>query len=559
MKKFTEQELQEYLLQQFPKENERCEWKEFKNLKHSIASQAGEDVISYVSAISNMKGGHLVLGVKDTTLEIVGIQDFHTYNPENIKIRLINDCPNLVSEGLLVEEFQTLESSKWIWVIHIPKHPFRQPVYAHKKAWQRLGDSLVELTQARKEAILYEVKPTDDWSAVILPEATIEDLDVQALKKARFEFQKRNPKYAPELDQWDDVKFLDKARLTIKGKITRACMMLLGKEEEEHFLNSTVKIRWTLRTLDNQDKDFEVFSIPLILAVDEVFTKIRNLKYRYLRPGTLFPDEVLRYAPFTIRELLNNAIAHQDYTKGARINVVEFEDDHLVFSNYGAFLPKSVEEVVLSDSPEEVYRNPYLVEAMKNLDMIETQGGGIRKIFNFQRKRFFPMPDYDLSDGKVKVTILGKVLDEEFANILVQNPDLSLEEIIAMDKVQKKMPLTNEEYNYLKKKQFISGRKPNIYLSEKVIAPINNENLRQEYIRNRGFDDQYCKDLILEYLAKWGKANRRQIENLIWDKLSDVLSEDRKKNKVGNLLSALRIQGKIKSVGFGTWEPVKPE
>jgi len=97
----------------------------------------------------------------------------------------------------------------------------------------------------------------------------------------------------------------------------------------------------------------------------------------------------------------------------------------LIFSNYGSFLPKSVEDVVLKDSPEELYRNPFLVEAMKNLDMIETQGGGLRKIFNFQRQRFFPMPDFDFSDNKVKVIITGKVIDDEFANTLSQNPDIT--------------------------------------------------------------------------------------------------------------------------------------
>jgi ATP-dependent DNA helicase RecG len=93
------------------------------------------------------------------------------------------------------------------------------------------------------------------------------------------------------------------------------------------------------KTLDNQDKDFEIFSIPLLLSIDEVFKKIRNLKYRYLRDGTLFP---MRYCGMNhiLSESLNNAIAHQDYSKGARINVVEFEDDHLVFSNYGSFFAK---------------------------------------------------------------------------------------------------------------------------------------------------------------------------------------------------------------------------
>ncbi len=549
----TEQELNKYLKDNFPQENERCEWKEFKSLKHSIAGKEGDDVISYVSAIANMKGGHLVIGVEDSTLNIVGIQDFHTYTISNLKLKILTDCPNLSSEGFEIQEYNTSDTNKTVWVFHIPKHPYRLPVYAHKKLWQRINDSLVEITQARLDAILSEVRPTEDWSAVIIPEAGIVDLDETAIKKARTEFKKRNPKYNEEADAWDDAKFLDKAKLTIKGKITRTALILLGKDEAEHFLGSFVKIRWNLKTLDNQDKDFEIFSIPLILTIDEVYAKIRNLKYRYLREGTLFPDEVLRYDPFNIREPLNNAIAHQDYSKAARINVVEFEDDHLVFSNYGSFLPKSVEAVVLKDTPEEVYRNPFLVEAMKNLDMIETQGGGIRKIFNYQRQRFFPMPDYDFSDGKVKVTITGKILDEDFARILVKNPSLSLEDIILLDKVQKKKSITDEEYRHLKKLGFLEGRKSNCYLSFKVIQPINNEELRAEYIANRSFDDAHFKDMILEYLKKFGKTKRSTIDNLVIPKLSAALTAEQKKNKVTNFLSALRIEGKIKSEPGYCW------
>ncbi len=550
----TEQELQYYLQQNFPQENEKCEWKEFKNLKHSVSGKVSEDIISYISAIANMKGGHLLAGVEDGTLNIVGIQEFHNYNPINIKLKILSDCPNLSSEGFEIEELRTSDSNKKVWVFHIPRHQFRLPVYAHKKAWQRVNDSLVEMNQARLGAILTEVRPTEDWTAEFISEATIDDLDKQAITKARFEFKKRNPKYREDVDKWDDTRFLDKAKLTIKGKITRTALILLGKDESEHFLGSFVKIRWNLKTLENQDKDFEIFSIPLLLAVDEVYKKIRNLKYRYLRDGTLFPDEVLRYEPFNIREPLNNAIAHQDYTKGARINAVEFEDDHLVFSNYGSFLPKSVEDVVLKDSPEEVYRNPFLVEAMKNLDMIETQGGGIKKIFNFQRQRFFPMPDYDFSDGKVKVTITGKILNEDFARILVKNPSLNLEEIILLDKVQKLKLVTDDELKYLRKLKLIEGRRPNIFLSAEVIKPTKNEDLKAEYIANLSFNDAHFKEMILEYLKKFGEAKRYAIDNLIIPKLSAALSDKQKKSKVGNMLSALRMEGKIQTIGFGTWK-----
>lgn len=552
----TEKELQNYLIINFTIENEKCEWKEFKSLKNSVAGKEGDDIVSYISAIANMQGGHLVIGVKDETLEIIGIQDFAGYSINDIRYRINGNCTNLDIENFSVEEFKTSDTNRTIWIFKIPKHLFRLPVYAHKKTWQRIDDNLVAMTKSRLDAILTEIKINEDWSKEIIDEASIDDLDTEAIKKAKIEFIKRNPKYTDEIGKWSNVDFLNKAKITIKGKITRTALILLGKEESEHYLNSTVKIRWNLKSLDNQDKDYEIFSIPFLLNIDEVYKKIRNLKYRYLREGTLFPDEVLRYEPFIIRESLNNAIAHQDYTKGARINVVEFEDDHLVFSNYGSFLPKSVEEVVLNDTPEEVYRNPFLVEAMKNLDMIETQGGGIKKMFNFQRQRFFPLPDFDFDDNKVKVTIIGKILDENFARILIKNSELRLEEIILLDKVQKKKEITESEFKHLKKCKYIEGRKPNIYLSHDIVISVNNEELKREYLENRSFDDSHFKEMILEYLRKWGKCKRDKIDNLIIPKLSTALSEEKKKNKVTNYLSALRMEGKIINTPGYFWEIV---
>lgn len=550
----TEKELHDFLKTNYPIENEKCEWKEFKSLKSAVSGRTGDDVISYVSAIANMQGGSLVIGIQDQTHAIIGIQEFAEYTIENIRYRVIGNCPNLNADLFKVEQFISSDTNKAVWVFHIPKHQFRLPVYAHKKTWQRIDDNLVEMTKARLDAILEQVQVNEDWSKGIIPEASLEDLDSEAMKKARVEFKKRNPKYSDEVDNWNDLDFLNKAKLTIKGKITRTALILLGKDESEHYLGSSVKIRWNLKTIDNQDKDFEIFSIPFILSVDEVYKKIRNLKYRYLRDGTLFPDEVLRYEPFIIRESLNNAIAHQDYSKGARINVVEFEDDHLVFSNYGSFLPKSVEDVVLNDTPEEVYRNPFLVEAMKNLDMIETQGGGIRKIFNFQKQRFFPLPDYNFEDNKVKVTITGKILDENFAKILIKNLNLGLDEIILLDKVQKHKEISENEFKHLKKLKCVEGRRPNIYLSYKIIESTNDEDLKVEYLANRSFDDSHFKDMILEYLRKFGKTKRDKIENLIIPKLSAILTEEKKKKKVANFLFSLGKEGKIKCTPGYYWE-----
>lgn len=543
----TEQEIREYIGVRFPEENESCEWKEYKNLQNSLCGHEADDVVSYVSAIANMNGGSLIIGVEDRTFQVIGIQNLGSYNVESAKARIAEKCRNLPLEDFDIMELKADDTAKIVWVLTIPKHHAKLPVYAHNKAWQRTGDSLVEMRSDRLQAILSEIEVTDDWSAVIVEDATIDDLDAEAIEKARKEFVKRNPLKKEEVQTWDDAKFLDKAKLTIRGKITRATLVLLGKEDSEHLLSPYVaKIRWSLRAVGEPlNKDYDVFSIPLLLSVDRLYNKVRNVKYRLVRPNTLFPDEMLRYDMFNIREPLNNAIAHQDYTKCARIDVVEYEDDHLIFQNHGHFLPKSIEEVVENDCPESIYRNRFLVEAMRNLNMIETEGGGIRKMFLKQSIRFFPLPEYDLSDGKVKLTIEGKVKDENFAKILSANPDLSLNDIMLLDKVQKGISIGDSQAKYLRKCKFIEGRKPKYYLSYEVVAASKNSDLKSQYVKNKSFDDDYFRKLILNYLERFGTASRKDIDILLKDKLSAVLSDEQKKNKIDNLMRQLRTSGKI--------------
>jgi ATP-dependent DNA helicase RecG len=260
------------------------------------------------------------------------------------------------------------------------------------------------------------------------------------------------------------------------------------------------------------------------------------LKYRYIKDGTLFPEEVDQYDPFNIKEALSNCIAHQDYTMAGRINVIESEDAQLIFSNMGEFLPGSIESVIESDEPPTYYRNSCLAMAMVNLNMIDTVGSGIKRMFRLQRERFFPMPDYDFTEGKVKTMLTGKVLDIDFARTLARNPALSLEEIIVLDKVQKKKELSDDEIKHVKEKGLIEGRKPNFHFSLGIAEKANQ---KAEYIKNRGFKDQHYKDLILEFIDKYGSASKDDIDKLILDILPSVLDEEQKGNKVRNLVYAM--------------------
>lgn len=390
---------------------------------------------------------------------------------------------------------------------------------------------LNKIEQIRQQTI------RDDWSAQICERASLNDLDSAAVRFARKQYSKKHPLQAEEIGQWDDITFLNKAKVCISGNITHTALVLLGREESTHFLSPAIShIAWVLKDSHGIEKDYEHFGPPLILAVDRVFAKIRNLTYRYMPNASLFPVEVTQYDSWVIRETLYNAIAHQDYINAARINVVE-EPESLLVTNLGHFIPGSVEEVIRRDAPPGHYRNFFLSQAMVNLNMIDTIGSGIRRMFLKQRQRFFPMPDYDLSEPeRVKVRLFGKVLDENYTRLLIEKADLSLLDVMALDKVQKGSPISKEKHRRLKKSRLIEGRYPNLFLSSRVAAATGEE---VRHIRYRGFDQKYYKDFILELVREHGPISREKIDNLLMDKLPEVLTEKQKKTKIHNLLSIL--------------------
>jgi len=293
-------------------------------------------------------------------------------------------------------------------------------------------------------------------------------------------------------------------------------------------------------------EDYEHFSAPLVLAVDKLFSRIRNLKYRYMADSTLFPEEVNKYDTWVIREALHNCIAHQDYQLGARVVVVEFPD-RLVFSNKGEFIPGDVERVISRDAPEPYYRNRFLAQAMVSLNMIDTVGSGIKKMYITQRRRFFPMPDYRIEPDGVMVTIYGRIVDERFSKLLAADPELLLHDVILLDKVQKGYQLSDDEIKALRDKKLIEGRKPNLFVSAKVVSATGQ---KAAYTKQKALDQQYYLDMILKLIEQHGEVGRADIDELLWKMLPEFLNDKQRKIKINNLLSELSVrQGNIHNIG----------
>ena len=521
-----------------PAENEVVEFKRAESGKNF------DDIAQYFSALcneANLKGvsnAWLVFGVNNKR-EITGTN----FRPNRASLESLKHeiATTMTCRLTFVEIYEVFRDGKRVVIMEIPAAPRGMPIAFKGHFYGRDGESLGPLNPVEYERIKSQ-STIEDWSAVVIPDASIDDLDTDAIIQARLNFISKFPDKTAEAETWDDAKFLDKAKLTIKGQLTRTALLLLGKEESEHFLQpADPKIRWLLKDANGNDRDYALFNMPLLLAVDKVFAKIRNLKYRYMRGETLFPEEIDQYDDLSIREAINNCIAHQDYSLAGRINVVE-RDESLSFTNLGSFVPGDVQRVVIEDAPEEYYRNRFLATAMFNLKMVDTAGGGIRKMFLAQRRRFFPMPDYDLSKDRVAVTLIGKVLDLNYARMLASDGSLTLEEIMLLDRVQKQLPLQDHEAKRLRERNLIEGRKPNYFIA-KTLAQQTGQ--KAEYSKNSAFEKQYYLDFICKAIDEHSEMSRGDIDRLIWDILPAWMDESKKSNRIENLLRELRKNGAI--------------
>jgi ATP-dependent DNA helicase RecG len=524
------------LLDRLCAEPRETEWLEFKANRYEPQA-LGE----YLSALANsacLQGrprGYLAFGIEDGSHAVVGT----TFDPQAEKGKGEQLLPLWLSLGLRpnvgfeIHPF-TYQGER---VVLFEVHPaFDRPVEFYGTAYVRDGTSKTELSKYPEKARTIWNRRVD-WSAQVCEQASLNDLEPQAIVKARREFATKFPAQAAAAAGWDDATFLNKAKLTIRGGVTHAALLLLGKPEASTLLAPAVaRISWLLKNERNEDLDYEHFGPPFLLNVDKVLARIRNLTVRELPGGTLFPVELTQYDPWVIREALHNCIAHQDYGLRGRVQVVETPDT-LLLTNVGGFLPGRVETVIEQDAPLEIYRNPFLAEAMVNLNMIDTQGGGIKRMFMKQRERFFPMPDYDLSQPeRVMVKLRGRILDERYTRVLMSQSSLELGLIMLLDKVQKGARISADESRRLKAAKLVEGRYPNLMVAGPLAALAGQKAL---HIRNRGLDSRYYRDMIVELVREHQPVSREDIDRLLLDKLPEVLSDEQKLSKVHNLISSL--------------------
>lgn len=519
---------------------------EVVEFKRALTNYDVDELGKYFSALSNEANlrqrefAWLIMGVWDKKHIIEGTS---WKDGEMALNKLKQDMSQHTTDSLIFREIVPIYiEGKRVLMFKIPASPRNIVMHWKGIAYARDGESLKPLNQTKRDEIRFQ-DPTPDWSAELVESATIDDLYDLALAKARVMFKRVHASNIPaeEVDGWTVEEFLTHSNVMRDGKLTRAALILLGKPTSLSLLHpAIVRITWTREDKDTIVEDYEHFSIPLILTVDNVLAKINNTTMRELPGGTLFPDTMKQYDDYTIRETLHNAIAHQDYRMQERITFVE-RPDSIYCSNGGSFIPGTVEDAIEHAGPQRHYRNDCLCQGMVNFNMIDTVGRGIKKMFTEQRKRFFPMPDYDIDPEKqmVGVTIYGKMLNENYTALLKSSTELSLRDCILLDAVQKHRPLTNEAKNYLKAHKLIEGRNPN-YTISLAIAKLTKQ--VPEYTKNKGLHKSKLMNMIVQYVqnSETEGAKLSGIQAYVKEAMSRTLSDSKQKRSLAHILEELK-------------------
>jgi len=520
---------------------------EFKDANDNYSTS---DIGKYFSALSNeanlhsRDAGWLVFGMDNKTRKIVGTD----YRQDRERLHgLKHQIAQNTDPSVSFREIHELETDQGrVILFEIPPAPRGIPIAWNGYYHARDGESLGALPITKQDEIRSQ-GASEDWSAVVCPGATIDDLDPEALAKAREIFIAKHGGRIPAetIRAWDIATFLDQARLTFKGGITRATLLLLGRPQSTPFFSPYVaELSWKL---EGPELAYEHFHPPFLLETSRLFQRIRNLRLSFLPPGQLIPVDVSKYDQRIVLEALHNCIAHQDYTRCERVLVIERVGE-LEFQNAGRFYDGTPEDYILGNRSPSRYRNRFLAEAMAQLRMIDTMGFGIREVmFRGQARRYLPLPDYDLSDpSHVVMRLAGRFIDENYSRALLTHGDFSLGDILALDKVQKGIAPDETTLKTLRKRGLVEGRKPAVHVSASVAEATGSE---PGYILTRRQDDAHYRQLIQDYLKQFREASREKLRTMLANKWPEVFSEEQQENKLHNLLAAMKREGKIVRVG----------
>jgi ATP-dependent DNA helicase RecG len=481
-------------------EDEHLEFKEAKNNFHF------DKLVKYCAAFANEGGGRMVLGVTDIKpRRIVGCETFTDLS--RTKSGLIERL------RLRVDVEEILHPNGRVLVFSVPSRPIGMPIQVEGAYWMRGGEDLVPMTPDRLKHIFDEAGP--DFSAEFCPQASISDLDPEAIDVFRKLWQQKSQ--SQTIASGPAEQLLNDAELIIQGQITYAALILLGTREAlgRHLGQAEIVFEYRSNELPGpaaERREFRQGFLP-VLNILWPLINLRN-DMQHFQQG-LFVWDVPTFNERAVREALLNAVSHRDYRNSGSVFIRQYSRRIEIVSPGG--FPEGINQtnILWQQNP----RNRRIAEALGKCGLVERSGQGIDLIFRECIRQSKPMPDFSHTDShSVWLTLSGEIQDQEFLRFLEEIgreriADFTTNDFLALNHVHCDQPIPDNlkpRIELLLEQGIIEsvgrGRGRRLFLSRRFYHHLGKSGV---YTRKRGLDRETNKALLLKHIEDNSKDGSR--------------------------------------------------
>jgi ATP-dependent DNA helicase RecG len=387
----------------------------------------GDSLFRTISALSNKKGGLVLLGIDKNG------------NPKGVdqSERFLEELTNRIVDRTSV--YPAIEVSdaggKRILIIGIPESSC--PISYEGRYYERVGNTSREMSPARLRALLLKEKPWDlrpsDAPLAEMDDATVQDFVRRAVEGHRLTGLSQNSPAARLLENLDAAA---------QGNLTNGALLAFGKNPQKGFINASIRIgRFRTETDIIDDKWargnlFAQFEEALRLIMQHI-----SVRYEIKGPER---TEIWDYPIPVLREALLNAIVHRDYSDLANFIQIKVYDDHVWFSSPGG-LPEGITLNQLKMPHKSCLRNPLIARFFYLAGYIEQFGSGTTRMGEAMAAAGLPGPEFREEMGGFSVYLSRNPITEE----KLAAAGLNERQIKAVDFVRRHGSITNAQYREL--------------------------------------------------------------------------------------------------------------
>lgn len=391
-----------------PKENE---WIEFKLNYHSV-EEIGESLSALANGacLFNQTYGYLVFGVKDTIQTVEGT----TFKPRKMKKgneEIEHWLAQRLEPRIDFRIYEFLYQDNPIVLFEIPAAE-NQPVRFKHKAYIRIGSITRELKDfPEKERKIWNKKPEKAFEEEpALKKLSADDIVNLLDTQSYFDLIKVPYPTTREavLDRFIKERFIKK--IGDSYLISNLGGILFAKDIGAFPSLSRKSVRVILYNgIDRiNTRREQIGTKGYAIGFEGLVSYINSQLPENEEIGKVFRQNVRMYPEIAIRELVANAIIHQDFREKGTGPLIEIFADRIEFTNPG--LPLITPERFIDEYQS---RNEIFAAFMRRIGLCEEKGSGIDKVV-FQAEFYqLPAPDFRAKQKHTQTTMYAfKVLNK---------------------------------------------------------------------------------------------------------------------------------------------------